>query len=92
LPALLLPRTPNTSYTSYKPAAEVDPVVLVVASVWTTYVGVLQDKIGLVIGKGGDTIKSINQASGADAQVETDKRAPLEAHEKKISSREQRFM
>lgn len=30
---------------------------------WTTYVGVLQDKIGLVIGKGGDTIKSINQVS-----------------------------
>ena len=25
------------------------------------YVGVSQDKIGLVIGKGGDTIKSINQ-------------------------------
>ena len=42
---------------------QVDPVVLVVASVWTTYVGVLQDKIGLVIGKGGDTIKSINQVS-----------------------------
>ena len=38
-------------------------MVLVVASVWTTYVGVLQDKIGLVIGKGGDTIKSINQVS-----------------------------
>ena len=25
------------------------------------YIGVSQDKIGLVIGKGGDTIKSINQ-------------------------------
>jgi len=44
------------------------------------YIGVSQDKIGLVIGKGGDTIKSINQASGAF--VEIDKRAPQEAHEK----------
>jgi hypothetical protein len=44
------------------------------------YIGVSQDKIGLVIGKGGDTIKSINQASGAF--VEIDKKAPQDAHEK----------
>lgn len=44
------------------------------------YVGVSQDKIGLVIGKGGDTIKSINQASGAF--VEIDKKAPQDAPEK----------
>lgn len=44
------------------------------------YIAVSQDKIGLVIGKGGDTIKSINQASGAF--VEIDKKAPQDAHEK----------
>eukprot|EP00088_Acartia_fossae_P015901 TRINITY_DN1882_c0_g2_i1.p1 TRINITY_DN1882_c0_g2~~TRINITY_DN1882_c0_g2_i1.p1 ORF type:complete len:495 (+),score=204.85 TRINITY_DN1882_c0_g2_i1:212-1696(+) len=44
------------------------------------FIAVSSDKIGLVIGKGGDTIKSINQASGAF--VEIDKRAPQEATEK----------
>jgi far upstream element-binding protein len=44
------------------------------------YVTVPSNKVGLVIGKGGETIKSINQASGAF--VEIDKRAPPEAQEK----------
>ena len=37
-------------------------------------------KVGLVIGKGGETIKSINQSSGA--HVEIDRNAPPDAHEK----------
>lgn len=44
------------------------------------YVLVPSSKVGLVIGKGGETIKSINQASGA--YVEIDKRAPPDAQEK----------
>ena len=44
------------------------------------YVTVPSSKVGLVIGKGGETIKSINQASGA--YVEIDKRAPPDAMEK----------
>ena len=41
---------------------------------------VASNKVGLVIGKGGETIKSINQASGA--HVEIDRNAPPEATEK----------
>ena len=37
-------------------------------------------KVGLVIGKGGETIKSINQASGAHTEI--DKSAPPDAAEK----------
>lgn len=44
------------------------------------YILVSSDKVGLVIGKGGETIKSINQASGAHCEI--DKRAPPEATEK----------
>ena len=44
------------------------------------YVMVASNKVGLVIGKGGETIKSINQASGA--HVEIDRNAPPEATEK----------
>lgn len=44
------------------------------------YVLVSSDKVGLVIGKGGETIKSINQASGAHCEI--DKKAPPEAIEK----------
>jgi len=46
----------------------------------TEFVLVPSNKVGLVIGKGGETIKSINQASGA--YVEIDKRAPPDAQEK----------
>ena len=41
---------------------------------------VSSNKVGLVIGKGGETIKSINQSSGA--HVEIDRNAPPDAHEK----------
>jgi len=41
---------------------------------------VSSSKVGLVIGKGGETIKSINQASGA--HVEIDRNAPPDAMEK----------
>ena len=44
------------------------------------YVMVASNKVGLVIGKGGETIKSINQASGA--HVEIDRNAPPDAVEK----------
>lgn len=44
------------------------------------YVMVSSSKVGLVIGKGGETIKSINQASGA--HVEIDRNAPADAMEK----------
>jgi len=44
------------------------------------FVTVSSDKVGLVIGKGGETIKSINQASGAHCEI--DKKAPPEATEK----------
>ena len=44
------------------------------------YVMVASNKAGLVIGKGGETIKSINKASGA--YVEIDRIAPPEAVEK----------
>jgi len=44
------------------------------------YIVVTSDKVGLVIGKGGETIKSINQASGAHCEI--DKRAPTDATEK----------
>lgn len=37
-------------------------------------------KVGLVIGKGGETIKSINQSSGAHCEI--DKQAPADAKEK----------
>ena len=43
------------------------------------YVMVASNKVGLVIGKGGETIKSIIQASGA--HVEIDRIAPPEAVE-----------
>ena len=46
----------------------------------TEYVMVASNKVGLVIGKGGETIKSINQSSGA--HVEIDRNAPPDAHEK----------
>lgn len=46
----------------------------------TEYVMVSSNKVGLVIGKGGETIKSINQSSGA--HVEIDRNAPPDAHEK----------
>merc|ERR1719147_227864 len=46
----------------------------------TEYVMVSSSKVGLVIGKGGETIKSINQASGA--HVEIDRNAPPDATEK----------
>jgi len=44
------------------------------------YITVTSDKVGLVIGKGGETIKSINQASGAYCEI--DKKAPPDATEK----------
>merc|ERR1719312_1486211 len=44
------------------------------------YIMVTADKVGLVIGKGGETIKSINQASGAHCEI--DKKAPPDATEK----------
>ena len=46
------------------------------------FVTVSSDKVGLVIGKGGETIKSINQASGAHCEI--DKTAPPDASEKKF--------
>merc|ERR1719318_2182377 len=46
----------------------------------TEYVMVPASKVGLVIGKGGETIKSINQASGAHTEI--DKNAPPDAREK----------
>ena len=46
----------------------------------TEYVSVPANKTGLVIGKGGETIKSINQASGAHTEI--DKNAPPDAKEK----------
>merc|ERR1711949_92364 len=46
----------------------------------TEYVLVPSSKVGLVIGKGGETIKSINAASGA--HVEIDRNAPPDAVEK----------
>jgi len=46
----------------------------------TEYIMVPASKVGLVIGKGGETIKSINQASGAHTEI--DKTAPPDANEK----------
>ena len=46
----------------------------------TEYVSVPANKTGLVIGKGGETIKSINAATGAHCEV--DKNAPPDAREK----------
>jgi len=46
----------------------------------TEFVMVPASKVGLVIGKGGETIKSINQASGAHCEI--DKQAPPDAQEK----------
>merc|ERR1712013_478992 len=46
----------------------------------TEYVLVPSSKVGLVIGKGGETIKSINAASGAHTEI--DKSAPPDAAEK----------
>jgi len=46
----------------------------------TEYIMVPASKVGLVIGKGGETIKSINQASGAHTEI--DKNAPPDAREK----------
>merc|ERR1719391_725623 len=46
----------------------------------TEYVLVPSSKVGLVIDKGGETIKSINQASGAHTEI--DKSAPPDAAEK----------
>ena len=43
------------------------------------YVMVASNKVGLVIGKGGETIKSIIQASGAHVKI--DRIAPPEAVE-----------
>ncbi len=38
------------------------------------------NKVGLVIGKGGETIKNINATSGAHCEI--DKSAPMDAREK----------
>ena len=46
----------------------------------TEYVQVPSNKCGLIIGKGGETIKNINMTSGAHCEV--DKSAPPEAREK----------
>ena len=46
----------------------------------TEYVQVPGNKCGLIIGKGGETIKHINQSTGAHCEV--DKNAPAEAREK----------
>ncbi|CAB4070225.1 FUBP [Lepeophtheirus salmonis] len=46
----------------------------------TDYLAIPSNKCGLVIGKGGETIKNINQTSGAHCEV--DKNAPLDAREK----------
>merc|ERR1711894_507549 len=46
----------------------------------TEYVSVPADKVGLIIGKGGETIKNINQSSGAYCQL--DRNAPDDAIDK----------
>ena len=46
----------------------------------TDYVQVPSNKCGLIIGKGGETIKHINQSTGAHCEV--DKNAPPDAREK----------
>eukprot|EP00095_Tigriopus_kingsejongensis_P003499 maker-scaffold373_size192110-snap-gene-0.39 protein:Tk03499 transcript:maker-scaffold373_size192110-snap-gene-0.39-mRNA-1 annotation:"far upstream element-binding protein 1" len=46
----------------------------------TEYVQVPANKCGLVIGKGGETIKNINQSTGAHCEI--DKNSPPEAREK----------
>ncbi|XP_040575832.1 far upstream element-binding protein 3 isoform X2 [Lepeophtheirus salmonis] len=46
----------------------------------TDYLAIPTNKCGLVIGKGGETIKNINQTSGAHCEV--DKNAPPDAREK----------
>ena len=46
----------------------------------TDYVTIPSNKCGLVIGKGGETIKSINSSTGAHCEV--DKNAPVDAREK----------
>lgn len=46
----------------------------------TDYVTIPSNKCGLVIGKGGETIKSINSSTGAHCEV--DKSAPPDAREK----------
>merc|ERR1719323_324929 len=46
----------------------------------TDYVTIPANKCGLVIGKGGETIKNINSSTGAHCEV--DKSAPQDAREK----------
>ena len=46
----------------------------------TDYVSIPSNKCGLIIGKGGETIKNINQQSGAHCEV--DKNAPQDARDK----------
>lgn len=46
----------------------------------TEYVSVPANKCGLVIGKGGETIKNINQSTGAHCEI--DKNAPNDSREK----------
>lgn len=46
----------------------------------TDYVQVPATKVGLVIGKGGETIKQINQNTGAHCEI--DKNAPMDARDK----------
>ncbi len=46
----------------------------------TDYVTIPSNKVGLVIGKGGETIKNINATSGAHCEI--DKSAPPDAMEK----------
>jgi far upstream element-binding protein len=47
---------------------------------FTDYVAVPSNKCGLIIGKGGETIKSINQQTGAHCEV--DRNAPPDARDK----------
>merc|ERR1712008_424335 len=46
----------------------------------TDYVTIPSNKCGLVMGKGGETIKTINSSTGAHCEV--DKSAPQDAREK----------
>ncbi len=46
----------------------------------TDYVMVPSNKVGLVIGKGGETIKNINATCGVHCEI--DKSAPMDAREK----------
>ena len=46
----------------------------------TDYVLVPSNKCGLIIGKGGETIKQINQSTGAHCEI--DKNAPPDSRDK----------